>query len=113
MVSPQATQDSSAPHPRPNDWQRGDSVRITAAVRRQVLREHYEQRASMQHAVTVEARNNRDSLTDRFRQNPKAVTRYQIDEANRELTAARTVEQDVNATLLAYSDNRGFRGVTR
>ncbi len=108
MVSTQSTQDSTTPHPRPTDWQRGDdSVRITAAVRRQVLREHYEQRALLAQATTIEARNNRDSLTTRYRNNPEAVRPYQIAEANRQLTAARTVEQDVKTTLLAYG-NRDF-----
>lgn len=110
MVSPQATQNSNSPHPRQGA---DESVRITAAVRRQVLREHYEKRAAYQQAVTIEARNNRDSLTIRYRTNPEAVRPYQIDEANRQLTAARTVEQDVRAALALYTDNREFRGVTR
>lgn len=117
MVSTKSTQDSTTPHPRPTDWQRGDdSVRITAVspeVRRQILREHYEHRALMQHAVTIEAQTNRDSLATRFRSNPEAVRPYQVDEANRQLTAARTVEQDVKATLAVYSDNRDFRGVAK
>lgn len=118
MVSPQATQPAQPPHPRPTDWQReGDSTRLTAedvptAVRRQILRKHYEDRVSFQHAVVVEARINRDSLTERFRTNPNAVRPYQIDEANRQLTAARTVEQDLRATLAAYG-NRDFRVVAR
>ena len=37
---------------------------------------------------------------------------YQIDEANRQLTAARTVEQDLRATLAAYG-NRDFRVVAK
>lgn len=114
MVSPQATQPSNSPHPRQGD----DSVRITAQdipadVRRQLFREHYEHRALKQKAVTIEARNNRDSLTIRHRTNPEAVRPYQIDEANRQLTAARTVEQDVCANLAVYTDNREFRTVTR
>lgn len=102
------TQPSNSPHPR-----QGDSVRITAQdipadVRRQLFREHYEKRAAYQQAVTIEARNNRDSLTIRYRTNPEAVRPYQIDEANRQLTAARTVEQDVCANLAVYTDNREF-----
>lgn len=114
MVSVQATQPDKPSHP--NEWKRDgdDSVRITAEIRRQVLREHYEHRASMQHAVTIEAQNNRDSLTIRYSTNPEAVRPYQIDEANRQLTAARTVEQDVRSVLAVYSDNRDFVGqVTR
>lgn len=114
MVSSQATQDDNSSHP--TDWR--SSVRITAEVpndvRRQILHDHYEQRASYQHAVTLEAKNNRDFLVARYRSNPGSVSIHQVDDANRQLTAARTVEQDVKATLAAYSDNRDFVGqVTR
>lgn len=117
MVSSQATQPDNPSHS--TDWtrvQQRDSVRITAVtpeIRRQVLREHYEQRDFMQRAVTIEARNNRDSLAARHGANPEAVRPYQVDEANRQLTAARTIEQDVSAMLAIYSDNRDFRGVAR
>lgn len=92
----------------------GDPVRITAevtpAVRRQILREHYEKRAAYQKAVTLEAKTNRDALTARFRSNPESVHPCQIEDANRQLTTARTVEQDVRANLALYTDNREFVG---
>lgn len=110
MVSPQVTQTGKPSNPRQGD---DESVRITAAIRRQVLREHYEKRAAYQKAVAIEARNNRDSLTIRYRTNPEAVRPYQIDEANRQLQAARTVEQDVRAALALYTDNREFRAVAK
>jgi hypothetical protein len=106
MVTPQATQ---VPQPA-----NGDPVRITAEQRRDVLVAHYTDRVARQHAVTLEARRNRDSLTSRFRSNPGSVSQYQIDEANRELATARTVEQDVRHCLQAYGDdNRDFPAVTR
>lgn len=91
----------------PQPGHSGDSVRITAEVRRQVLKEHYRNESVRQHAVFLEARTNRDSLTLRYRNNPEAVRPYQIDDANRQLTAARTVDQYVRSVAVAYG-NREF-----
>lgn len=105
----QATHPVQSSHPRQGE---DESVRITAAARHEVLVSHYKHRVMQQEAVTREARNNRDSLTARFRANPESVRPYQIDEANRQLQAARTVEQDVRSVLAAFG-NREFRAGAR
>jgi hypothetical protein len=87
--------------------QQSDSVCITPAMRERVLQEHYRDESIRQHAAAVEARTNRDSLVTRYRSNPESVRPYQIDEANRQLTAARTVDQYVHAVAVAYG-NRDF-----
>jgi hypothetical protein len=89
-----------------------DPMRITALVRRQILRDHYRDESIRQHAAAVEARTNRDSLVIRHRANPESVRPYQIDEANRQLTAARTVDQYVRSVAVSYG-NRDFREVSR
>lgn len=88
-----------------------ESVRITAAMRSQVLREHYRDEWIVQHAKFLEARNNRDALARRYDSDPNQVRPYQIDDANRQLTAARTVDQYVHAVAVAYG-NRDFGGFT-
>jgi hypothetical protein len=85
----------------------GDSVHITGAMRSQILREHYRDESIRQHAAALEARTNRDSLVTRHRANPEAVRPYQVDEANRQLLAARTVDQYVHAVAVTYG-NRDF-----
>ncbi|PWK81654.1 hypothetical protein C8D88_11665 [Lentzea atacamensis] len=100
MVVPQVTHTVQSSH--------GDSVRITAEQKLSVLREFFTDFAVYKHAVTLEARAHRDSLTARHRTDPESVRPYQIDEANRQLLAARTVEQDVRATLAAFGENRDF-----
>lgn len=99
MVSPQTTQPSNSPHPR-----QGDSVRITAAispaVRRQILREHYEQRLTRQQAV-VEA-----ERADRKANGTGALMFSRADVAVSNTIA---VLQDISATLKSIGDdNREF-----
>lgn len=99
MVSPQATQPGNPPLPR-----RDASVRITAEQRRQVLREHYEERRSLQQAAVTAERIDRNALGPQEPVFSTADLRYSNKVA---------VLQDISATLAAYSDNRDFRGVAR
>lgn len=113
MVSPQATQPAQPPHPRPTDWQReGESVRITAedvptAVRRQILREHYEYEFTKQAAQSA------------FDSNDLAQLRRQglpHEEAKMRASNSKAVLQRIAANLTAFGGdrNRDFVGrVTR
>ena len=106
MVSPQATHNDNPSHPRSTDWTRSDSVRITAEdvpahVRRQILREHYEQEHATQTAVCA------------FESNDLKVLRGQgrpTAQAERRASAAAAVLQHIAANRAAYTDNRDFRG---
>ena len=99
MVSPQATQPVQSPHPR-----QGDSVRITAEQRRQVLREHYEDEHHKQAALAAFDANELAQLRSLGRPYEAAKNRASNSAA---------VLQRIAANLAAYSDNRDFRGVTR
>lgn len=101
MVSTQVTQDGNTPHPRPAD---GDSVRITAADRRQVLREHYEDEHRKQAALAAFDANELAQLRKLGRPYEAAKNRASNSSA---------VLQRIAANLAAYSDNRDFRGVAR
>lgn len=96
MVTPQATQ--------PPQGSSGDSVRITAQVRRQVLREHYEQRLAYQQAVVSAERADREA-------NGSGVPMFSRADVAVSNTIA--VLQDISATLQAYTDNRDFPVVQR
>lgn len=101
-------QPGNTPHPRPTDWDR-DSVRITvkdvpASVRRQILREHYEQQHANQTAVSA------------FECNDLKVLRAQgrpTAHAEQRASNAAAVLQHIASNLAAYTDNRDFKGVAR
>jgi hypothetical protein len=95
MVYQQATQPPQQPT---------GSVRITAQVRRQVLREHYESEQRRQQAIVASECNDLKVL--RANHLPAAVAEHRA--AN-----AVAVLQYIGTNLTAYSDNRDFRGVAR
>ena len=103
MVSHQTTHDSDTPHS--TDWTpRSDSVRITAQVRRQVLREFLaDELATQQVKVDSEAR---DLRVLRENHLPCAA-------AENRASNATAVLQYIGAALQAYTGNRDFRGVAR
>jgi hypothetical protein len=92
MVTSQATQ--------PPQGSSGDSVRITAQVRRQVLREHYEQRLIHQRAVAQFER------LDRKAQGFPGEPQYTV--ADLRVSNAVAVLQDISASLSALGENRDF-----
>lgn len=109
MVSQQVTHNSNPSHQRPNDWKRSgddDSVRITVQdippdVRRQLFREHYEQRLAHQQAVVAAERADR---------NANGTGTLMFSRADVAVSNTIAVLQDISATLAAYSgDNRDYR----
>jgi hypothetical protein len=77
-----------------------DSVRITAQQRRQVLREHYEQRLVHQRAVAQSER------LDRKSQGFPGEVLYTT--ADLRVSNAVAVLQDIAASLSALGENRDF-----
>jgi hypothetical protein len=96
MVTPQATQ--------PPQAATGDSARITAEVRRQILREHYTERLARQQAVVASERADREA---------NGVGAPMFSRADVAVSNTIAVLQDISSTLAAYSDNRDFREVQR
>jgi hypothetical protein len=100
MVSSQATQ----PHPRQGD---DESVRITAQVRRQVLREHYEDEFRKQSAQSAFDANDLKVLRD---------SGLPYESAKLRASNSAAVLQRIGSMVAAYGgnrDNREFRTVTR
>lgn len=89
MVFPQATQ--------PPQQATDDSVRITAQVRRQVLREHYTEKLERQQAVVDSERNDRKVNGD---------TTPFYTSADLRVSNTIAVLQDISATLAGLGDNR-------
>lgn len=108
MVPQQSTQTDNPS----TDWTResDESVRITAEnvpnqVRRQILREHYEERLARQQAVVASERADRKA-------NGAGVPMFSRADVAVSNTIA--VLQDISATLAAFSEgNRDFAAVTR
>jgi hypothetical protein len=98
MVTRQITQDSPE--------SRDDSVRITAQVRRQILREHYTERLAAQQAVAQSER------LDRKAQGFPGEPLYTV--ADLRVSNAVAVLQDISSTLKSFGDdNRDFQAVQR
>jgi len=101
MVSPQATQDSNSPHPRPGDWLRGDSVRITAQQRRHVLVEFLTDALESQRVVSESERTDRKAVGGE-------VPHGFFSTADLRVSNAAAVQQWIASNLAAHSDNREF-----
>lgn len=95
MVTPQATQDSPESH--------GDSVRITAQVRRQVLTDHLMTELVRQQAVVASECNDLKVL----RGNGSPCAMAELRAAN-----ATAVLQYIGSALAAFG-NRDFKAVAR
>lgn len=97
----QATQSSKPPNSTGRAGSEGDdSVRITAQQRREILREHYEQRLARQQAVVASERNDRKA-------NGAGVPMFSRADVAVSNTIA--VLQDISATLKSIGDdNRDF-----
>lgn len=106
MVSPQATQDNNFPHPKPTDWRprSGDSVRITAEVRRQVLAEFLADALTVQRAVSEGERIDRESSDTGLRL---------YTQADLKVSNAVAIQQWISSNLAAYTGNRDFKGVAK
>jgi hypothetical protein len=101
-MSTQVTQNSDTPHPRPNDWKRGDeSVRITA-IRRQGVVDHL--RGELARAQLIAANECQDLRVKRGQGMPCAQAELRASNAT-------AVVQYLGATLKAYGDNRDFPSV--
>lgn len=106
MVSPQATQPDKPSHP--TDWpqQRGDSPRITAEVRRQVLREHYRAEQVHQASLTKDFEWDLAALSSA---DPNALRAGQLQDAKNRVLVSKGIEQHIAANLAAFG-NRDFVG---
>ena len=105
-MSTQATQPDNTSHP--TDWPQprgeGESVRITAEIRRQVVTEFLLRELTHQQAVVAGECN--DLKVRRANGLPCAA-------AENRASNATAVLQYIGATLAGYSDNRDFAGVTK
>lgn len=96
MASPQATQNSNSPHPR-----QGDSVRITAAIRRQILAEFFANALPVQRAVTEAERADRATVGG-------VSSTGLFTTADLRVSNAVAIQQWIASQHEAYSDNREF-----
>lgn len=100
-MSTPTTQPSQPPHPRPNDWKRDESVRITA-IRRQGVVDHL--RGELARAQLIAANECQDLRVKRGTGQPCAQAELRASNAT-------AVVQYLGATLKAYGDNRDFPSV--
>lgn len=97
MVTPQVTQDSPE--------SRDDSVRITAQLRRRILREHYTERLVRQQVLVASEKADRNAQ-------PAGEAAWTTADLRVSNTVA--VLQDISATLKSFGDeNRDFPAVQR